>query len=177
LIFPFDNTDGAALRIAIASPFTTTTGRDSLSLKNQQGQTISEEPSVAVAPNGHSTFQLPVRSADPKDARGTARIDQSNGLAFGVALRSKQGSVTALDAVTRDLTSIKTIPHVADGGGWKTSITLVNCDAGPASFTLNFWSDGGDMQSGVTGTLADGGTQTIETSGAPAEAITVGRKC
>ena len=169
LFFPFDNTDGAAMEIALAS----TTGPASLTLRNQQGQTISEEPPLSVPLNGHTSFVLPLRSADPKDVRGVARIDQSNGSIFGVGLRANQGSLTSVEAVTSAASSPKTIPHVAAGGGWKTTIILVNCDNTAASFTLNFLADDGKgLPLPVTGTIPEGGAQTIETSGLPADTVT-----
>jgi len=180
LLFPFDNSDGSQLEVALAAPGTTSVGRNLLSLRNQQGQSISDEPAIGVAANGHTSFVLPVRSAEPANARGVARIDQSNGLIYGVGFRTRDGSVTAIDGIPRDLASAKTLPHLADGGGWKTVITLVNCDAGPALYSMNFWGDdgkelpltfAGNTQSGFTGTLADGGSATFETSGAAVETV------
>jgi hypothetical protein len=67
--------------------------------------------------------------------------------------------------------------HVADGGGWKTSITLMNLSqAKPAVYTLNFYGNDGQPQSFLfqgtgrgsiaTGTLAVGGSTVIKTTGA-----------
>ena len=65
--------------------------------------------------------------------------------------------------------------HIADGGGWQTALTLVNLDLVPADFTLKFWGDSGSPLapslagsgplSTLTGTLAVGGSQTIQTDG------------
>lgn len=71
------------------------------------------------------------------------------------------------------LGGLSVIPHVVDGDGWKTIITLVNLDTAPASFTLSFYTDAGTPAvfpttsgpSPITGTLAAGGATTIETSG------------
>lgn len=66
------------------------------------------------------------------------------------------------------------IPHVVDGDGWKTIFTLANLESAPASFTLRFYADNGTpivfpttagTSSTITGTLAAGGSTTIETSG------------
>lgn len=65
--------------------------------------------------------------------------------------------------------------QVADGDGWKTTITLVNTDSVPADFLLNFWRGDGNplalplegagtvTQSG--GTIPVGGSRTITTAG------------
>ena len=71
----------------------------------------------------------------------------------------------------------QTISHVADGGGWSTSIILVNTDVQPASFTLQFTGDSGTSLaptliglgslSSVSGTIPVGGSKTIVTDGSP----------
>jgi hypothetical protein len=67
------------------------------------------------------------------------------------------------------------LPQVADGSGWKTSITLVNMDTEPAQYTLQFFRNGGSplvldfvsigSGSTVSGTLAVNGSIVIETLG------------
>ena len=69
------------------------------------------------------------------------------------------------------------VSHIADGGGWQTSITLMNLDSVPADFTMKFWSDGGDplvmgtvgngRLATVSGTLPVGGSRTIRSDGSP----------
>jgi hypothetical protein len=71
------------------------------------------------------------------------------------------------------------ITHLADGGGWKTSITLINLSqAKTATFTLKFFGDSGVAQpfslegfgstSTLTGTLSAGGSTVIKTTGTSA---------
>lgn len=71
------------------------------------------------------------------------------------------------------------ITHLADGGGWKTSITLINLSQDKsASFTLKFYADSGVAQSfsfegigGVstlTGTVSPGGSTVLKTTGTSA---------
>ncbi len=73
------------------------------------------------------------------------------------------------------------ITHVADGGGWKTVITVVNLSQDKAAaFTLNFYGDDGNPKSfsiagsgvafGVTGALPVAGSVVIQTTGAEAAA-------
>jgi hypothetical protein len=67
------------------------------------------------------------------------------------------------------------ITHLADGGGWKTSITLINLSQDKAAtFKLNFYGDSGVAQSfsfegigsasTVTGTISAGGSTVIKTA-------------
>ena len=171
LFFPFDNNDGAAMEIALTAPGASANVLGSLTLRNQLGQTISEEPPVAVPGNGRISFMLPVRSSDPKDLRGAARLDQSTSPIFGVGLRSNQGSFTSVDAIMPEAPSTKTIPYIAEGGSWKTTIILVNCDTVAASFTLNFWGADGSPKAATTGTIPEGGTQTIEANGLSVDTV------
>jgi len=71
------------------------------------------------------------------------------------------------------------ITHLADGGGWKTSITVINLSqAKSATFTLNFYGDNGaplsftfegsGNSSTVTGTLSSGGSKVFKTTGTSA---------
>ena len=72
--------------------------------------------------------------------------------------------------------------HVADGGGWRTAITLVNMDTVAATFTVKFWGDNGaplelsltglGSLSTVNGTLKAGASQTIQTDGSPPNPLT-----
>lgn len=65
------------------------------------------------------------------------------------------------------------VAHVAYGGGWQTSITLLNLDTVPAPFTLNFWNDSGEAaMAAVSGTIAVGGSRTVQTDSSPPGAST-----
>ncbi len=68
------------------------------------------------------------------------------------------------------------ITHVADGGGWRTTITVINLSSTKAAaFTLNFYGDDGNAKqfsfvsvgnySMLTGTLAPAGEVIIRTTG------------
>jgi hypothetical protein len=71
------------------------------------------------------------------------------------------------------------VPQVADGGEWKTTVVVISADAAAAQFTLRFFTAGGQPLSlpvagigtvaEVSGTVAPGGFQVVETEGtAPA---------
>jgi len=86
------------------------------------------------------------------------------------------GNVTSVNIsllVTGDSTTTanQTISHIAYGGGWQTSIVLVNLDTVPAQYSVNFWNDAGTLTavplgvgSASAGTIQPGFSQTIETA-------------
>ena len=71
--------------------------------------------------------------------------------------------------------NVQIISHIADGGGWRSTIILVNTDSVPASYSVNFWSDLGapylpPLASGTTsGSIPVGGSTTIETADAASD--------
>jgi hypothetical protein len=68
-----------------------------------------------------------------------------------------------------------TIPQVADGASWKTSLVLVNMRVAPSRYKVNFYGDDGEPKSfrivsrgtvsTLSGTLPIGGSIIIETEG------------
>jgi hypothetical protein len=80
-----------------------------------------------------------------------------------------------LTVTAASVSSTQIISHIADGAKWKTTIILVNLDAVPAPFILNFWKDDGTAYpisltgrgtlSTVSDTIPAGGSRTIESDG------------
>jgi hypothetical protein len=75
------------------------------------------------------------------------------------------------------------ITHLADGGAWKTTMTLVNLSSVNAvAFTLRFYGDDGSLKqfpflgvgrhSVLTGTMNPAGSLVIETSGFTSDSTT-----
>ena len=83
------------------------------------------------------------------------------------------GSVTVLLNSTAVLT--RAISHIANGGGFRTSIILINTGTDPAGFTLKFWDNDGNplalpLESGetvsvITATIQPGVAHFIRTTG------------
>ncbi|MFN7938287.1 MAG: hypothetical protein U0R19_33470 [Bryobacteraceae bacterium] len=95
--------------------------------------------------------------------------------AAGVA-NSPQTLSVVLNVATAPPPGRQVLSQIADGAGWKTTITLVNLDTVPATFTLSFFgSDGTILRlpiEGETGRLEAitrvipvGGSRTIITAG------------
>ena len=79
------------------------------------------------------------------------------------------------EIISDSATGDQVITHIADGGGWSTSITLNNLDANtPATVTILFWGDSGNQQAFpfvgmglanyVTGTIPPMGQATVQTA-------------
>src|SRR5207237_4774134 len=82
---------------------------------------------------------------------------------------------TSIEAQASVPAGDKTISHIADGAGWKTTIILVNTDSQPAPFTIRFRGDSGlalrlplgadGRVTTLSGTIAPGGSRTLQTDG------------
>jgi len=101
-------------------------------------------------------------SAQPYQGRIEVFDSANNVTSVNITLLVTGGSTT---------TTNQTISHIAYGGGWQTSIVLVNLDTVPAQYTVNFWNDTGTLTtvplgagSAAAGTIQPGFSQTIETA-------------
>ena len=94
------------------------------------------------------------------------------------------GAFTALDAVpaSADATTVpRTLAHVADGLNFKTTVLLTNGGSAPASYTLRFNDDHGNipatgfqLEAGsdqLTGVIPPGGSVTIRTTGLGSQTV------
>lgn len=91
-------------------------------------------------------------------------------------LRPTQSGLTRPQILSATGLANTVITHVADGGSWKTAITLINLSQDKmAPFQLNFYGDSGAAQSfsfegignasTVTGTIPAGGSTVVKTTG------------
>ena len=102
-------------------------------------------------------------------------ISSSAGQIFALGIRGNNGAFTSIEALSPQDPKTKVISHIANGARWKTTLVLVNTDAVPAQFTVNFWKDDGSpfivtlvdgrSLAQVTDTIPVGGSRTIETDG------------
>lgn len=122
------------------------------------------------------------------DCSGTAKVTNQSGTAnYSVAIVGSGDSVIFFDMDTnltvsgtaeQQFTSLQpsvlSISHIADGGGWRSSIILTNTGTTPATYNINFWTDAGvpyipSLVSGTaTGSIPVGGSTLIQTADAPA---------
>jgi hypothetical protein len=173
LLLPFD-TGGLSLGVALANPSQTQDALVTRILRNSQGLPITSD-TVTVSRHGHTSFVLSNPSNKPEDQRGVLEISSSSGQIFALGIRGNNGAFTSIEALSPQDPKTKVISHIANGARWKTTIVLVNTDAVPAQFTLNFWKDDGSpftvtlvdgrSLAQVTDTIPVGGSRTIETDG------------
>ena len=70
---------------------------------------------------------------------------------------------------------VRTIPHIANGSGWRTTVILVNTGTQPANFDLKFWDNNGQplvldlgsdgMTADLSGVIQPGVARFIRTAG------------
>jgi hypothetical protein len=143
----------------------------SVIFRNQAGQITGSVGPYVVAAHGHVSFVIPGSAG----VRGVAEFTSPDVDVVGLGIRSHGRAFTSVETLASVPAGGKTISHVADGGGWKTTIVLVNSDSQPAPFTLRFRGDDGSALrlslgadgrvSTLTGTIAPGGSRTIQTDG------------
>jgi streptogramin lyase len=170
LEIPYQVGNGLALGVALANTNATQTANVTEVIRDQNGNQLSSR-TLTLAPLNHTAFN----PAFPNNttAGGVVEYDANVNL-FGLGIRSAPQdsglAFTSVDAVLPQAASTKTISHIADGGGWWTSIIIVNTDAVPAQYTVNFWTDAGASYApplalgASTGTIPAGGSTIIETA-------------
>jgi sugar lactone lactonase YvrE len=170
LEIPYQLGNGLSLGVALANTNTTQTANITEVIRDQNGNQLASR-TLTLAPLNHTAFNPTFPGS--ATVGGVVEYD-SNVNIFGLGIRSAaEGSglaFTSLDAVLPAAASTKTISHIADGGGWRSTIILVNTDTVPAQYTVSFWTDTGSpyvppLASGFpTGTIPVGGSTIIETA-------------
>ncbi|HTM49144.1 MAG TPA: hypothetical protein VL285_10700 [Bryobacteraceae bacterium] len=177
-LLPFDNSPGFATGVAVANPSAAQPAVVSVVFRNPSGQVTSSVGPYLVAAHGHVSFVIPGSAG----TRGVAEFTSSGEDVAGLGIRSHGRAFTSVETLAGVPAGNKNISHIADGGGWKTTIVLVNSDSQPAPFTLRFRGDNGaalrlslgaDGQvTSLTGTIAPGGSRTIQTDGTNGTLVT-----
>ena len=133
---------------------------------------------VLTPPGGTTSGSaVPVSNVGTSSFQITAALSSSG--TYQIVATNPDGSVSNAFQFQVAASLVRTISHVADGGGWSTTIILVNLDSTPASFSLQFTGDNGSpfapsltglgKHSTVTGTIQVGGSTTISTDGSAAQ--------
>jgi hypothetical protein len=185
-VLPFDNTQGFVSSMALVNTNTTQARAITNSPRDEAGTPLVGD-SVNLPSRGHTAFEMASRFPSMAQRRGAADFASSGADFSALGLRfSPGGSFTSLPTLDVPLSSDsrpanQVISQIADGSGWKTSITLVNLDTVPAPFTLRFWRQngtalpmpisGGTPTEVIEGTIPVGGTRIIETLGGETELV------
>lgn len=181
-LLPFDNTNGFVTSMAIANLSATETARVRVAFRDSLGRLLRVDKLKDIPPRGHSAFELAREFPAVQGLRGTADFWILDGQISVLGLRfSPSGAFTSFEtqSLNRRVQGRRSIPQVADGGEFRTAITLVNNDAATANVRLRFWQDDGTAGATkpwtvafTTGenpdnlTIAPGTSITLETNGA-----------
>ena len=166
LEIPYEAGNGLALGVALANPSTTQGATVTEIIRDENGNQFAQR-TLNVSPQNHIAFNPP--GLNGISGSGVLEYD-SNTSIYGLGVRTAGAAFTSIDAVYPQAPATKTIPHIADGGGWRSTIILLNMDTVPVAYKVNFWSDTGASFSprlsvgATTGTIPVGGSVTIETA-------------
>jgi sugar lactone lactonase YvrE len=170
LEIPYEVGNGLSLGVALANTNATQTANITEVIRDQNGNQLSSRM-LTLAPLNHTAFNPTFPSS--ATVGGVVEYDANVNI-FGLGIRSTaEGSglaFTSLDAVLPAAASTKTISHIADGGGWRSTIILMNTDTVPAQYTVSFWTDTGSayvpplVSGSPSGTIPVGGSTILETA-------------
>jgi len=118
--------------------------------------------------------RLSVRNAVPKKHRHSRFLIALGILVLSAKLGGAEDGTRSLTVFPEDVV----MPHLADGDGWTTTITLVNLDGTDAPFQISFLNNNGQSltlpfleegnRSVISGTIPFRGTVTLQTEGTSA---------
>ena len=142
-VLPFDNTNDVVTGVALANRSTVRVTANVL-VRDDAGVIISRE-AVSLGPKAHLSFALNERFESTTGRSGTIRFATPNGGEITVlGLRfTADAHFTTVPVIADTDPSGGSLAHLAAGGGWKTTIELVNHGAGAAQAHLQFWGDDG----------------------------------
>jgi hypothetical protein len=179
-MIPYDNTQGFVSSMAIANTNLDLSRSTTVTPRIEDGTALLAD-SVNLPARGQTAFAFAERFPSMAGRRGTADFTSTGADFAALGLRfNNSGAFTSLPALDVPLTAptaeiTRVISQVAEGGGWKTLITLVNLDSAPAAFAVRFFrADGAALTLPLTGsspseviegTIPVGGTRVIETLG------------
>jgi hypothetical protein len=154
-VLPFDNTGGVSTGVAIAN-LASAPAKVNVAIRNDTGAQIGTG-SINLAAQGHSSFMLTDSTYGfPATAamRGTVEFDTPKsgqisvlGLRVNSIPNSSGSAFTSLPVLAGVGTGGGAMAHIASGGGWQSTFTLVNTGATAATASLSFFGDDGSALS------------------------------
>jgi hypothetical protein len=125
LYIPFDYSPGYSTGIAFAEP-ALVAATVSASIHDEFGEAIPAAQTITVPSHGHYSDALAVPFPGVQQKRGVAHFSSIN--LYGLGIRANGKAFTSIEALAGVPSGSKTIPHGADGGGWRMTFLLVNTD-------------------------------------------------
>jgi hypothetical protein len=145
-VLAFDNTGIIANGLAIANASPNAASIPAI-VRDDSGSQIATG-SLNLPAEGHASFMLTdSASGFPVAAgrRGTVEFDTPQGGQISVlGLRANGTALTTLPVLANVGTTGGTMAHIASGGGWQTTFTLVNTGTTQANAILQFFGDDGN---------------------------------
>ncbi len=141
-LLPFDNTNGFVTSIALANLSSSEIARVRVAFRDRNGRLIGLDRLKDIPARGHAAFELFREFPYLQNLSGTADFWVLGGHISVLGLRfAPSGAFTSFEvqSLNRRPSGKKSIPQVADGGEFRTNITLVNNDGAPAQVRLRFW--------------------------------------
>jgi hypothetical protein len=150
-LLAFDNTGAVATGLAIANVAASAAGVGVI-IRDDTGAQIGTG-TINLLADGHNSFMLTdATQGFPVTAnkRGTVEFDTPSGGQISVlglranAIPNSTGfAITTIPTLAGVAAGGGTMAHIASGGGWQTTLTLVNTGAAAATVNLNFYGDNG----------------------------------
>ena len=177
-LVPFDNTQGFVTAMAMLNPDSARTATVNIVFRDENGQQISTG-SLVLGPGTRQAFVLPIQFSGLANQRGVAEFTspvEISALGLRASPRYTLASIEPIDTANLPAAgTTATISQIADGGGWETTIILVNTGSTPAPVSLRFtqpfgipWAlqvAGTDGISEYSDVIPAGGSRIIDTAG------------
>lgn len=141
LLLPFDNSNGFVTSFALINLSATESADIRVAFRDDKGKLIRFDRMTELPAGGHFAIELTNLFPYLNGLRGTMDLSATTGHISLLGLRfNPTGAFTSFEAQSfnRRETGRRTLPQIADGGDFKTAITLVNQDFLTAYVTLKF---------------------------------------
>jgi len=193
-VLAFDNTNSVLLGVAIEN-ISVQSVNVPVVLRDDTGAQIGAA-SIPLNGNGHTSFVLSTQFPVTANIRGTVEIDTPG---FGTPTAGQisvlgirytpPGTLTTTPALANVGTTGGTVAHIASGGGWESTLVLVNTGTSVAQAYLDFLDDNGNplplpltfpqtggtsTESSITQNLAAGASAWVQSAGAPTDPLLTG---
>jgi hypothetical protein len=177
-LVPFDNTLGFVTAMAMLNPDGVQSATVNVVFRDENGQQISTG-SIVLGPGTRQAFVLPSQFSGLANQRGVAEFTspvEISALGLRASPRYTLASIEPIDTASVPAAgTTATISQIADGGGWETTMILVNTGSAPAPVSVRFTQPYGTpwaLQVAGTGGVSEysdvipvGGSRIIDTAG------------
>jgi hypothetical protein len=140
-VLAFDNTGGVVTGVALANPSSSVSVYAPMIIRDDAGNQIGAT-SAGLSPMSHYSFSF---GSETFGKRGTVEFDLSPGMQLSVlGLRFTSTSLfTTIPVFANVGPGTGSMAHLASGGGWDSTITLVNVGPASARAQVHFFDDSG----------------------------------